>query len=74
MTKKILKLRKQTGLGLMECKKALRATDGDLELAAAYLRFDGKAVHIKNGSYEEWVMESARKYVANNPTIPQEGV
>jgi len=35
-------LRKKTGLPLMECKKALTATDGDVEAAVAHLREQGK--------------------------------
>ncbi len=35
-------LRKKTGLPLMECKKALTATDGDVEAAVEHLREQGK--------------------------------
>ena len=34
-------LRERTGLGMMDCKKALTATDGDLEAAIEKLRKDG---------------------------------
>ena len=36
-------LRDQTGAGIMECKEALEATDGDLEKATAALREKGRA-------------------------------
>lgn len=36
-------LRKRTGAGMMECKKALVATNGDLELAVEELRKSGRA-------------------------------
>ena len=35
-------LRKKTGLPLMECKKALMATDGDVDAAVTHLREQGK--------------------------------
>ena len=34
----VAKLRKATGAGMMDCKKALEATEGDLEKAADWLR------------------------------------
>ena len=37
----IAKLRKATGAGMMDCKKALEATDGDLEKATDWLRENG---------------------------------
>ena len=37
----VKELREQTGLGMMDCKKALTATDGDLEAAIDKLRKDG---------------------------------
>ncbi len=36
-------LRDQTGAGIMECKEALEATDGDLDKATATLREQGRA-------------------------------
>lgn len=36
-------LRERTGAGMMECKKALEAADGDLEAAAENMRRDGLA-------------------------------
>ncbi|MET0627380.1 MAG: translation elongation factor Ts [Acidimicrobiia bacterium] len=37
----VAKLRKATGAGMMDCKKALEATDGDLEKATDWLRENG---------------------------------
>ena len=34
----VMKLRQKTGLGMMTCKEALKATDGDIEEAIAHLR------------------------------------
>ena len=37
----VAQLRERTGLGMMECKKALTETDGDLEAAIELLRKKG---------------------------------
>ena len=37
----VRKLREKTGLGMMQCKEALAATDGDMEKAVDYLRKKG---------------------------------
>ena len=39
----VRQLREQTGIGLMDCKKALQETDGDLDQAVNYLRKQGMA-------------------------------
>jgi len=41
------KLREQTGAGMMDCKKALTHTDGDMTKAVAYLREQGISVAAK---------------------------
>ena len=41
--KDVQELRQRTGAGMMECKKALQETDGDMEKAVAYLRTKGIA-------------------------------
>ena len=46
----VAKLRAQTGAGMMDCKKALTATDGDMEKATEYLREQGVAVAAKKSS------------------------
>lgn len=43
----VKELRERTGLGMMECKKALVETDGDLELAIDNLRKSGQAKAAK---------------------------
>ncbi|HZK14485.1 MAG TPA: elongation factor Ts, partial [Desulfobaccales bacterium] len=40
-------LRQKTDAGMMDCKKALKETGGDLEAAVAYLRQKGLAVASK---------------------------
>ena len=44
ITAKLVKdLRDKTGAGMMDCKKALKETDGDLEKAVEWLRKKGIA-------------------------------
>ena len=40
-------LREKTGAGMMDCKKALSETDGDLEAAVDWLRTKGLAAAAK---------------------------
>ena len=37
-SKDVMELRQRTGVGMMDCKKALVETDGDMEKAIDYLR------------------------------------
>ena len=46
----VKELRERTGAGMMECKKALVATDGDLDAAAENLRMTGLAKADKKAS------------------------
>ena len=46
----IMKLREQTGVGMMDCKKALVATDGNFDEAIKYLREKGMASAAKKAS------------------------
>ena len=39
--KTVMELRKKTGAGMMDCKKALKQTEGDIEEAITYLREKG---------------------------------
>lgn len=48
--KDVAKLREQTGAGMMDCKKALTATDGDMDKAAEYLREQGVSIAAKKAS------------------------
>jgi elongation factor Ts len=41
--KAVMQLRKQTGLGMMDCKKAIKESDGDVDKAVEYLRKQGMA-------------------------------
>jgi len=41
--KAVMQLRKQTGLRMMDCKKALQESDGDVDKAVEYLRKQGMA-------------------------------
>jgi len=45
--KDVQKLREQTGAGMMDCKKALTASDGDFEKAIEFLREKGLAAAAK---------------------------
>jgi len=45
--KDVQALREMTGVGMMDCKKALAATDGDMDAAVAYLRERGLAAAAK---------------------------
>jgi len=45
--KDVQKLREMTGVGMMDCKKALTATDGDMDKAVAFLREKGLAAAQK---------------------------
>ena len=45
--KDVAELRKQTGCGMMDCKKALVESNGDFEAAVKYLREKGMAATAK---------------------------
>ena len=45
-------LRKRTGAGMMDCKKALTETDGDFEAAIDVLRKQGQKIAAKRGDRE----------------------
>jgi elongation factor Ts len=49
---KVKELRERTGAGMMDCKKALEETDGDLEKAIAWLREKGVATAAKKAGRE----------------------
>ena len=48
--KVVMELRGRTGAGMMDCKKALAATDGDIEKAIDFLREKGLAAAAKKQS------------------------
>ena len=45
--KDVKELREMTGVGMMDCKRALTESDGDMEKAVAYLREHGLAAAQK---------------------------
>ena len=49
-SKDVMELRQRTGVGMMDCKKALVATDGDMEAAIDFLREKGMAAAAKKAS------------------------
>ena len=51
-TQMVKELRQLTGAGVLDCKEALEAQDGDLEKSVAYLREKGKAAAAKRASRE----------------------
>ena len=48
--KDVSTLREMTGVGMMDCKKALAESDGDMEKAVAYLREKGMSAAAKKSS------------------------
>ena len=44
----VKELRERTGAGMMDCKKALTETNGDMEAAIDYLREKGLSQAAKN--------------------------
>jgi len=48
--KDVAKLRETTGVGMMDCKKALAASDGDFDKAVEFLREKGLAAAAKKAS------------------------
>jgi elongation factor Ts len=51
-TQQVKELRELTGAGVLDCRKALQATDGDFEKAAAALREKGLAAAAKKADRE----------------------
>ncbi len=49
-SKDVMALREKTGVGMMDCKKALQESDGDMEKAIDYLREKGLAKQAKKAS------------------------
>ena len=47
--KEVNELRKKTGAGMMDCKKALQESDGNLESAIDFLRKKGQKIAAKRG-------------------------
>ncbi|MCO8194168.1 translation elongation factor Ts [Anaerofustis sp. NSJ-163] len=66
-TKLIKELREKTGVGMMDCKKALVETDGDIEKAIVYLREKGLAAASKKAG--RIAAEGAVKVVVKDDKI-----
>ena len=49
-SKDVMALREKTGVGMMDCKKALQESDGDFDKAIDYLREKGLAKQAKKAS------------------------
>ena len=49
-SKDVMALREKTGVGMMDCKKALQESDGDVDKAIDYLREKGLAKQAKKAS------------------------
>lgn len=49
-SKDVMALREKTGVGMMDCKKALQESDGDMDKAVDYLREKGLAKQAKKAS------------------------
>lgn len=50
--KTVMELRQKTGAGMMDCKKALAETDGDMDAAVKFLREKGMAASKKREERE----------------------
>ncbi|MEZ4461563.1 MAG: translation elongation factor Ts [bacterium] len=66
----VKQLRDQTGAGMMDCKKALSETDGDLEKAVEWLQVKGMAAAAKKaarvaaeGLVQEWISADGKEAV-----------
>ena len=56
----VKELREMTGAGMMDCKKALTATEGDMDQAVEWLRENGLAKAAKKRSEERRVGKECR--------------
>ena len=52
------KLRKQTGAGMMDCKKALTEAEGDFDKAIEILRLKGQKVAVKRAGRKNYKGDS----------------
>lgn len=56
-SKDVMELRQRTGVGMMDCKKALTECDGDMEKAVDFLREKGMATAAKKQA--EWLPKAS---------------
>ena len=58
----VKELREMTGAGMMDCKKALSETNGDMDAAIEYLRKNGQAKAEKKPKRAKFSSESEATY------------
>jgi len=58
----IKELRNRTGAPLPACTRAYKRAEGDVLIAEGILKYDGCAINVKQGTYDEWVMRNAQGY------------
>jgi len=66
-------LRDRTGSGLIDCKKALEACDGNEDLAFYYLKYLGCALVTHGMTNEEWAMMRAKEDYRTGKTDNTDG-
>ena len=62
-------LREKTGVGMMECKKALVEADGDMDKAVDFLRERGLAAAAKKATSVN--VNSTCLFVVHQPKLPE---
>ena len=62
----ITKLRKMSGAGMMDCKKALTESDGDIEKAMEIIRKKGQAIAAKRSDREAAKVAYWQRKMANS--------
>ena len=68
-TEDIIKLREQTGAGMLDCKKALDEANGDLEKAGEILRKKGQAKAAKKSAERETKEGVVHAYIHANGKV-----
>ena len=63
----ITKLRKMSGAGMMDCKKALTESDGDIEKAMEIIRKKGQAIAAKRPDREAAEVVCWLRRMASSP-------
>ena len=65
----VKELREMTGAGMMDCKKALNESNGDMDAAIEYLRKNGEAKAVKKAGRiaAEGISDGRRNRCAADP-------
>ena len=58
----VYELRNRTGAPLPAAMRAYKRAEGDVLIAEGILKYDGCAINVKQGTYDEWVMRNAQGY------------